>query len=510
MRITGLATGLDMDEIIKNSMKPYRIKIQQQQQNKEVVEIKQKLYRDVIKDGKEFYNKYLDVAKSDSLLLQKNWSSVSFSSSDESVVSVKNNGGTIKENYKVSVEQLAEKASGILKDPLTTGTEQKITTGGFDIKFNIGKDSTETIKNFNIALEQKRSEIKDKEGLSEDEKKKQLKSLNIDAKYSQISGGIIFEAKEFGQGGFSINDTEAKEKTLIATITNSKGDKFTINDKTNTQYSNTVTVDGATFNFNDVTIIKEELSDGTIKKTDNPIKITGKTDTKEVKDKLVSFVNDYNKLMEKLNTVTGTKHDRSYEPLTDEQKKEMSESEIKLWNERVENGQLYKDSDITRIANSMKGTMRSLIDGTKLESIGIKPVGDYSGPLNGTFTIDEDKLTKALEENAEGVMNLFIGNPDSKDVNQKGILHQLKDTVNKEFCASNSPLIEKAGYEGTTSFSNNTLTKKISDYENKIKDMEKDFSRKEQALYTKYATLETMMNKLNSQQSNLMSQLGMS
>ena len=42
MRITGLATGLDMDEIIKNSMKPYRIKIQQQQQNKEVVEIKQK------------------------------------------------------------------------------------------------------------------------------------------------------------------------------------------------------------------------------------------------------------------------------------------------------------------------------------------------------------------------------------------------------------------------------------------------------------------------------------
>jgi flagellar hook-associated protein 2 len=147
-------------------------------------------------------------------LLQKNWSSVSFSSSDESVVSVKNNGGTIKENYKVSVEQLAEKASGILKDPLTTGTEQKITTGGFDIKFNIGKDSTETIKNFNIALEQKRSEIKDKEGLSEDEKKKQLKSLNIDAKYSQISGGIIFEAKEFGQGVLVLMILKQKRKRL--------------------------------------------------------------------------------------------------------------------------------------------------------------------------------------------------------------------------------------------------------------------------------------------------------
>ena len=43
MRITGLATGLDMDEVIKESMRPYRVKIQQQQQQKEIVEIKQKL-----------------------------------------------------------------------------------------------------------------------------------------------------------------------------------------------------------------------------------------------------------------------------------------------------------------------------------------------------------------------------------------------------------------------------------------------------------------------------------
>lgn len=28
MRITGLASGLDMDEIVKNSMKPYRVKIE--------------------------------------------------------------------------------------------------------------------------------------------------------------------------------------------------------------------------------------------------------------------------------------------------------------------------------------------------------------------------------------------------------------------------------------------------------------------------------------------------
>ena len=457
MRITGLATGLDMDEIIKDSMRPYRIKIQQQQQNKEVVEIKQKLYRDVLKDGREFYNKYFDVAKSDSLLLQKNWSSVSFSSSDDNIVTANGNGNAVRDNYEVSVTELATKATGKI-DTSKIQLDSTIEIEGVSLKI-----TEEHVKNPKILA----SEINEKLVDAKEEKVETGKDLNV-----KING------KNFKSG------------------------------------SNTITADGITFTINGVTA-KNGI--------DVPVKITGKSDVTELKGKIVNFVNDYNKIMEKLNTVTGTKHDKGYAPLTDEQKKEMSESEIKLWNERVENGQLYKDSDITRIANSMKGTMRSLVGGTKLESIGIKPVGDYSGPLNGTFTIDEDMLTKALEENTEGVMKLFINPPPTEEAlngktekekaelkSQTGIIHQLKDTLNKEFCVSNSALMEKAGYEGTSSFSNNTLTKKISDYENKIKDMEKDFSRKEQALYTKYATLETMMNKLNSQQSNLMSQLGMS
>ncbi|NFE60758.1 hypothetical protein FDC27_07200 [Clostridium botulinum] len=480
MRITGMATGLDMDEIIKNSMKPYRIKVDQMTQKKDVVEIKQKLYRDVIKDGKEFFNKYFDVAKSDSLLLEKNWSSVSFTSADESIVSAKGNGGAVKGNYDVSVTQLATKATGkINTSEIKAGS--KIEIEGVSITI-----TDEHVKNHKGLA----SEINEK--LAEAKK-------DITVKYSEISDGLIFESKNTG---VKIGDKDNTFKLSIdgsaKNVTPGKNLDGKIGDHTLNQATNTVTLDGITFTFNGTTEV------------DKTIKITGKTDTKEIKDKLVGFVNDYNKLMEKLNTLTGTRHDRGYDPLTEEQKKEMSESEIKLWNERVEKGQLYRDSDVTRIANSMKETMRSLVGGTKLETIGIKPVKDYSGPLNGTFTIDEDMLTKALEENSEGVMNLFIGKSDSTDKSKNGILNQLKDTLDKEFMKSTGSLLEKAGYEGTSTFSNNTLTKSMSDYEKKIKDMEKSFSRREQALYSKYATLEKMMNKLNSQQSNLMSQLGMS
>lgn len=527
MRITGLATGLDMDELVKNSMKPYRIKIEKTTQKKDIIEIKQKLYRDVIKDGKELFNKYFDIAKSDSLLRSGSWGTVVFSSNNENIVTAKAQGGAIKGNYEVSVGQLAEKASAILKSDATgeqtisfSYADSSSNSQKMEIKFSVvpsddGKvmNYDETVKNYNKAIQDKKNLLnKELESQTDENAKKdiqaQLNALNVTAKYSEISGGIVFEAKEFGQGGFSVGGNSAEDKELIAYVSKDGG----INkQKITSSKGNIVQVDGIEFFFND-TNCELDTNDEIKQGTEKVVKITGKTDTKELKDKLVGFINDYNKFVEKLNTLTMTKHKNGYDPLTADQKKEMSENEIKLWNEQVEKGQLYRDPNITRIVSSMKNSMRTFSEESKLnvEKIGIKPVEDYSGTKNGLFVIDEEKLSKALEENTEDVMNLFIGNSSATDSSKKGILHQLKDILDDEFVKSSSALIQKAGYEGTATFSNNSLTKSISDYENKIKDMEKSFSRKEQALYTKYATLEKMMNKLNSQQSNLMSQLGMS
>ena len=83
---------------------------------------------------------------------------------------------------------------------------------------------------------------------------------------------------------------------------------------------------------------------------------------------------------------------------------------------------------------------------------------------------------------------------------------QMKNVLNDEFMfSSKSALIKKAGYEGTSYFAQNTLTKQISEYNTKISDMESDLSDKEQALYSKWSTIETTMQKLNAQLSNLQS-----
>ncbi|MGL4108646.1 flagellar filament capping protein FliD [Clostridium sp. LP20] len=679
MRITGLATGLDMDSIIKESMKPYRVRIQQQQQNKEILEIKQKLYRDVIKDSRELYNKYFDVTKSDSLLLSKNWTTTKFQSSNESAVTVTAGSGVNPGRYTVE-----GKAATATKAVVTTGLDKddKITINGKEFTLK-GESEKERAANLNTELKNAKMNVSvrytdfaaDSEGASNNKKgfifestvlgsnstftiggtteakndfkvdgkdatgvsvtssgftldnlvkegsikigdkiidldiqndtlvdedriailnKKisdykltaklengqitftttevgskverpnieigssvgdvftdgtdatnsvnTIKASDISGKKVSINGNVIDLSKANGDEVDYLNEVLKEQNmgitagrdssgniifTSNATGSNSGIDVITIDgsasitqgenaeikirdDKggvyTHTGVSNTVTLDGVTFKIN-----------GTI--PTEGVKITGKSDVNEVKDKLVNFINDYNTLMEKLNTITNEKRNRSYMPLTDEQKKEMSETEIKLWNERVEKGQLSRDSDITRIANKMKQAMRGLVDGvgSNLEKIGIKPVSDYQGAKNGTFTIDESKLIAALETNSEEVMNLFVANPtDSKNLteqekyNKMGIAQRLKSILYDETVTVSSRLIKKAGIEGTASATTNELTKSIEKYERKMKDMETDFSRREQALYSKYATLETMMNKLNSQQSYLASQLGLS
>lgn len=491
MRITGLATGLDMDEIISSTMKAYRIKIDQKTQSKDVVEIRQTLYRDIMSDASKFYDKYFDMTKSDNLLKSSNYTSVVYNSSS-SAVTVTGSGEARKDNYSVEVKQLATAAKAVVnKEKLQEGASININDQNFVLT---GKDEKERVKNLNEEL--------------------QKAGIDVTARYSDMAGtnvaGMILESKTLGENSNftleGIGYVPQGKNALVKITNNTTEGEFEYKDN-----SNTVKVDGATFTFNEVTI------DG------NPAKITGTNNVSELKGKLVDFINDYNTLIEKLNTLTQTKHNRNYSPLTADQKKEMSETEIKLWNEKVQEGQLYKDSNLTRITSSLKESMRTLMEssGLNLESIGITPVKDYSGSKNGTFSIDEDKLTQALQENTEDVMNLFIKNPPTKEEldklspedqvkrkNQTGILYKMKDILNSEFKSSTSFLAKKVGIEGTGSFTNNELTKSISEYENKIKDMEKEFAMREQALYSKYATLETMMNKLNAQQSSLQSMFG--
>lgn len=546
-RITGLATGLDVDSVVQETMQAYQTKIDTVDQQKMVLELQQEMYREVIKDCRDFYDKYFNVGKSDSILLQRNWGTTTFESAS-SAVTVTGGAGAEAANYSVKVESIAKAASFKLESSNANGTvyinNVKVELGndksdaekvkiinealkgkGVTAKYSefekgiilttdkLGSDETisfttqapkemqekndyfkDLIKDFednkNVTITNGRKEFTFKidvtqvtvdctDGISEEKIKEAMKKNGMD----------IVEEKS---GGFKITypadskAVKANGSDCRATITKD-GKTYEVKDNK----TNNITLDGVTFKFNNVTSEK--------------VNITSKTDVTKAKDNIVKFVNDYNTLMEKLNTLISEKRDSSYMPLTNAQKEEMSEKEIELWEKKVKVGQLSRDSDLTRIRNAMKTAMSSLVgsSGQSLKSFGITAVTDYSGTKNGTFSIDEDKLTKALENNPEDVMKVFINNSD--DASEKGVLQQLKSIFDKETQNSTGSLLKKAGIEGSATASNNTLSRRIAQYETKISRMQTLFATKQQALYSKYARLETLMNNLNNQSSSLTS-----
>jgi flagellar hook-associated protein 2 len=127
------------------------------------------------------------------------------------------------------------------------------------------------------------------------------------------------------------------------------------------------------------------------------------------------------------------------------------------------------------------------------------------------YTIDEDKLTQGLEENAGNIKDLFTRAASTTSTTDKGgIFTQLKSTLKSEFKTSTASLSKKVGLDGTSTQYSNTITKSITEKKQLISDLNDLYTDKETALYKKYSALETALETLNAQQSSLASMLGTS
>lgn len=376
-------------------------------------------------------------------------------------------------------------------------TNNGIIINGKNIKIDIDSDGKININEFNTKL--KLYKIGVKAEMSDGKLKLTSESKG---KAGKITTQIPMNDMDEGEvNGLTTN----KPGTFLeAKITN--GDNTYTIDSKNPIRNNGITLDNVQFTFNEVTV-KKDADGKVIKGSDSPVKITGEKDTSELKDKIVSFINDYNSLLESINTKLYETRNKSYTPLTDDQKKEMSDDEIKKWEDKAQTGLLRKDSDLEQYANQMKEVMSTFLEdstgaGIDLESIGIKPVADYTDK-NGMFTIDEDKLTKALEENFDGVKDLFISNISSNDTKSMGIIGKLESAINNNAISLSGKLVKKAGSDTGVSTLTNEITKQLTEKQKLIKEMEAALTERENILYKKYASLESTLSSLQSQQSSL-------
>lgn len=142
IRFGGMATGLDTDTLVKQMMQPFRMKVDKQKQDKQVLQWKQDIYRDIIKDIRALKDSYLDNIKPDeNLLMQKNYAGFDTSSTVSATATATASIGAVAGNYTVTVGKLAETAK-ISGATINNSVKSSAVT---DILSWEGKDITITI-----------------------------------------------------------------------------------------------------------------------------------------------------------------------------------------------------------------------------------------------------------------------------------------------------------------------------------------------------------------------------
>ncbi len=269
--------------------------------------------------------------------------------------------------------------------------------------------------------------------------------------------------------------------------------------------SNEINLDGITISA------KEEFGfdkEGNLIDKKDAVTFHATLDSEKTVETVEEMIKDYNAILESVNKEYATKYNRSYAPLTDKQREEMSESEIKNWEEKAKEGLLYNDSDVRGLASEMRFLIPVGMQ-QAFKEIGIEVSSSYSD--NGKLVFDKTKFQAALEKDPEKVKELMTN--DSTIDNEKGFMVQIEDTFKKYAGmtgATKGIFVERAGsiHAPTTMF-NNEIQDSIKDIDSVIDRLQAQLEAETDRYVKQFTTLETLISQMNSQSSTLSSYLGM-
>lgn len=278
--------------------------------------------------------------------------------------------------------------------------------------------------------------------------------------------------------------------------------------------SNNFQMDGVNYTLNSTFESSHEVTnaDGTTttQGSGDAIKFSATMNSEPVIKAVKEMTEEYNKLIEKINTAVNTKKDRSYQPLTEAQKKEMSESEIEAWEKKAKEGILFGDSMLRTLASELRFAFSMPISGNTFSSIGISTSTSYSD--NGKLVVDEKALKAALEGNPDKVASLFTSTSTSYqgESTYAGAMTTL-DSVFTKYAkttgATKGALVEKAGYKGSAlSITNSAIYKQIKTLNNQLDVWKDRLSSARDRYYRQFTNMEMYLNQWNAQAGQFLQQ----
>ncbi len=483
MRVGGIASGMDIEAMVKKLMEAERMPLDRMKQQQTILEWKRDAFREINSTFLELDNMMLNMKMS------YTYKPKAATSSNEAAVSVTANSNAANGSYEITVNRLATNEMHM------SATIDKSKLNEYEGKhtfytYNENREQVphELIIEKNDSLDTVLKKIGEASGNTvrafyDETSQKVVLETTKTGVYNQDGNEIEFEPSIDGKNFFTdflkMGTESETSKAQNAEFTYNNG--LTIESK-----SNSYTLNGVTFDF----------------KATGTSRITVDTDVDTAFDSIMEFVDKYNEAIDKLNKSQSEERFRDFQPLSDEQKDEMTEKQIEQWEEKAKSGLLRGESVLRDGMYTLRQSLQSKVETggeyTLLSQIGITTTENYMD--GGKLKVDEKKLKEALRENPDDVYKLFVNNAEG---NERGLINRFDNAVDRV----KGQIEKQAGREGNT-LDNYSIGKRMKEMNERISDFERRMIQVEQRYWNQFTQMEKAISNLNQQSSYLFSQFG--
>ena len=263
------------------------------------------------------------------------------------------------------------------------------------------------------------------------------------------------------------------------------------------------TSDNNVFNINGLTITAHAQTE-----PGKSVSLTTAQDTDGIYDMIKDFLKAYNEVINEMDKLYGADSAKDYEPLSDEEKSNMSESEIEKYEQKIKDALLRRDANVSSVSDAMKKVMLkgAMVNGRQmyLSNFGIETLSYFlaSDGERNAYHINGDTEDTNTAANEDKLKKMIASDPDTVTSFFSQLTMNLYTEMDKQ-----SKAIE--GYRSFGSFYDDKKMKSDYDgYKSKIKDLEKKLADYEDKWYSKFAKMETAMAKMQKNTSAVTSLLG--
>lgn len=537
IQMGGIASGLDTNSIVEELMKAEQTKVDKVTSNKKVEEYRQEAYismndafSDFILEMRDLFGVSNQVSNSGALrpsaMNNLSWMNQATSSNNHLLTATATSSATVG-THQIVVKQLANNVSFASSENVTLDSTQSLSDQGItSLKLTV------STKNGDVTIE-------DLDGtMTLEDLAKQLNNIDgVVASYDKNLNRFFLQTSETGADNF-LKITDENNSGILEAL---KLDHQLTSGETYRGQNAIIDYNGATdieFSSNRFTIqgIELNLKNANVGEV---VTVSVETNVDTLIDKLETFVNSYNSLMEKIaDTLSEKTYYKEYPPLTDEQKKAMTEKEIELWEAKTKSGLMRNDSILKNVQSAMREaifTPITLSDGTQvhLSDFGISGKGYFEGGDKGQIQLDKDRLRKALQTDGDKFVEAFFGAPSDSSLNvldknltadqiqtkrqHSGLFNRVSDIlvdgmqqiINKAGAGDHSSKYRSVSANIMVDFvkagNKSVLDRLLDDYNTRISRLNQQLTKLETRYWKQFSAMETMINKLNSQASTFYS-----